>query len=116
MVAGSVVTAGAEVPVGLGSRWGFWLGLDLGVGLGLALEGLELVNSIAESAMFLKGRPLRAGRARIARSIGAEPASAARTLQFAARMINPDGSRSLIFELLHDSGAEARIFLIGDRA
>ena len=102
--------------MGLGFRLGFWLGLDPGVGLGLALERLELVNSIAESAMFLKGRPLRAGRARIARSIGAEPASAARTLQLAARMINPDGSRSLIFELLHDSGAEARIFLIGDRA
>ena len=29
---------------GWGSRLGFWLGLDSGVGLGLALERLELVN------------------------------------------------------------------------
>ena len=57
MVAGSVVTAEA------GFRLEFWLGLDLGAGLGLALERLELVNSIAESAMFLKrSTPTRPSR------------------------------------------------------
>lgn len=58
-----MVAAGAGSRLGLGSRLGFWLGLDLGVGLGLALERLELVNSIAESAMFLKrSTPTRRSR------------------------------------------------------
>jgi hypothetical protein len=51
------------VPVGVGLAVGVLAGFGSRGGLGLALERLELVNSIAESAMFLKrSTPTRPSR------------------------------------------------------